>query len=153
MYKTEEERRVARRKSWTKYNRSLKKRIVNKRYRENNKDKCSAWSIAWQQRNREHVRELERKRNATFKGKAIRRAIQSRYNTKNRIKRLAKDIVNNAIKAEKLKKRSCKICGIKKVEGHHKNYNKPLKVIWLCKKHHKEIHKSFNTPTPTERPK
>ena len=27
-----------------------------------------------------------------------------------------------------------------KTEGHHKNYHKPLEVIWFCRKHHKIEH-------------
>jgi hypothetical protein len=138
---TKEERIASRKKTIEKYNRSEKKKAVNKRYRESHKAQCSSWSIAWQKRNREHVSELERKRNATPEGKEIRKAIQSRYNAKNRIKRLAKDAIHNAIKAGKMIKQPCKICGKKIVEGHHQNYSYPLKVVWLCKKHHLEEHR------------
>lgn len=131
----------ARKKAWTKYNRSKKKSLCNKRYRETHREQCSKWSLEWQRKNREHVRKIERIRNSTLKGKIIRKEIAKRYAEKNRIKRLAKDAVHNAIRAGKLNKMPCVKCGIKKAEGHHPNYTKPLEVIWLCKKHHKEIHK------------
>lgn len=35
----------------------------------------------------------------------------------------------------------CLICGDEKSQAHHEDYNKPLEVIWLCDKHHKELHK------------
>ena len=52
---------------------------------------------------------------------------------------------NNAIRSGKLIKQPCEVCGCLKVEAHHCDYNKPLDVMWLCKKHHVEWHKS-NTP-------
>lgn len=44
-----------------------------------------------------------------------------------------------ALKIGRLKKESC-YCG-SKAEAHHNNYSKPLEVVWLCRKHHKEHHK------------
>ena len=37
-------------------------------------------------------------------------------------------------------KKPCEICGDINSMGHHADYNKPLEVMWLCSKHHKEIH-------------
>lgn len=39
-----------------------------------------------------------------------------------------------------IKKKPCNVCGDKETEAHHEDYNYPLDVIWLCDKHHKEIH-------------
>ena len=39
------------------------------------------------------------------------------------------------------KKKPCEICGDLKVHAHHEDYNKPFNVIWLCKKHHAELHR------------
>jgi len=44
-------------------------------------------------------------------------------------KRSGKILINN-----------CVICG-KKAEKHHEDYDKPLKVVWLCRKHHLKKHK------------
>lgn len=37
-------------------------------------------------------------------------------------------------------KEPCIICGNVNVHGHHKNYDKPLELTWLCPRHHKEVH-------------
>ncbi|MFA5652251.1 MAG: hypothetical protein WC933_02710 [Candidatus Paceibacterota bacterium] len=50
----------------------------------------------------------------------------------------AHHIVFCALRANKIKKQNCFICGNKKTEAHHENYDKPLDVVWLCKKHHTE---------------
>ncbi len=51
----------------------------------------------------------------------------------------AYNIVNNAIRDGKLIRKPCKVCGTAKVQAHHRDYNKPLEVEWLCFKHHREI--------------
>lgn len=52
----------------------------------------------------------------------------------------ARHAVSNAIRDGKLKKQPCAICGELKVQAHHEDYSKPLEVVWLCNKHHKEKH-------------
>lgn len=64
-------------------------------------------------------------------------------NPENREKIRARDTLNNAIKAGRLSKKPCIICGDEKVHGHHYDYSKPLDVKWLCRKHHIEEHKSM----------
>jgi hypothetical protein len=43
------------------------------------------------------------------------------------------------VKRGKLKKLPCRVCG-KPSEAHHADYSKPLKVDWLCRKHHLTFH-------------
>lgn len=133
------ENRESRKRSWTKYNRSNKRRKTQKKYYESHKEFCHQKAIEWQRRNRKRVNELARIRNNTPEGKLRRRLYEKRYYKKCRIKRLAKDAVHNAIRAGKLVRKPCTICG-KKSEGHHPDYNKPLEVVWLCRKHHASIH-------------
>jgi hypothetical protein len=42
-----------------------------------------------------------------------------------------------------LKKKPCAECGDPNSEKHHPDYSKPLLVIWLCRKCHLHLHKSF----------
>ncbi len=54
-------------------------------------------------------------------------------------------IVAAALGDGRLQRQSCEACGSKKSEAHHDDYNRPLDVRWLCRKHHFEWHKS-NSP-------
>lgn len=51
--------------------------------------------------------------------------------------------LREAVKAGKVKKLPCRVCGDVKSEGHHEDYSKPFDVIWLCKVHHAEVHPKF----------
>jgi hypothetical protein len=57
---------------------------------------------------------------------------------KKRIK--ARSIFNHYLRDNHLNRQPCEICG-GKAEAHHDNYDEPLKVRWLCFKHHREWHK------------
>ncbi len=66
---------------------------------------------------------------------------QVKYRTNNPEKYKAANVVNNAVRDNRLHKQPCFICGKIKVHGHHYDYNKPLSVIWLCPEHHNWMHK------------
>ena len=50
-----------------------------------------------------------------------------------------------AVASGKLKRKSCEECG-EKGEAHHIDYSKPLEVMWLCRKHHRQWH--IKNPSP-----
>ena len=54
----------------------------------------------------------------------------------------ARDILQSAIRSGKLTRpQICQKCLLSvKVQGHHKDYSKPLEVEWLCKKCHMQLH-------------
>ena len=75
----------------------------------------------------------------------VKRAAQMRaYRKTERYKKMqaAHGSVKRAIKSGALYRMSCEVCGITETEAHHMDYDKPLEVNWLCKKHHVERHKS-----------
>lgn len=39
-----------------------------------------------------------------------------------------------------LKPGPCTVCGAARAEAHHPDYRSPLKVVWLCRRHHRLIH-------------
>lgn len=59
---------------------------------------------------------------------------------RNRERLLVKEKVRYAVRSGKLQRLPCGVCGEVEVEAHHPDYDKPLDVIWLCRKHHMEIH-------------
>lgn len=55
--------------------------------------------------------------------------------------RKARYTTRNAVARGKMKKLPCEVCGAEKVEAHHLDYSKPLDVMWLCRKHHANLHR------------
>ena len=53
---------------------------------------------------------------------------------------IAKCMVASALRRGELIRQPCSICGDPRSQAHHPNYAEPLNVIWLCKRHHTEIH-------------
>ena len=66
-----------------------------------------------------------------------------KYRETNKIKYAAHCLVNNAIRDNRLEKRSsCEKCGkSKNIHAHHDDYTKPLDVRWLCPPCHFKWHK------------
>lgn len=92
-------------------------------------------------KNLEHYKKYEVIRNKRPERKKQRLLSQQKQRKNNPIKYLARGKVLRALKSGLLFKKPCKICGIKTVEAHHPDYNKPLEVEWYCKKHHFEVDK------------
>ena len=55
----------------------------------------------------------------------------------------AQTAVSNAVRDGRLTKMPCEICGEAKVHAHHKDYSKPLVVVWLCARCHHRLHALF----------
>lgn len=55
----------------------------------------------------------------------------------------ARIIFANAVKnGEVVKPKSCETCKqVKRIDGHHEDYSKPLQVMWLCRQCHADRHK------------
>lgn len=66
---------------------------------------------------------------------------QKRWSEVNEYKKKAHMVVNNLVKAGKLKKEPCFFCGKEgNIQGHHLLYEYPDKVVWVCPLHHQTIH-------------
>lgn len=56
------------------------------------------------------------------------------------IKYKARQKVRMAISRGKIKRLPCLVCGKAPAQAHHPDYEKPLDVIFLCSRHHREEH-------------
>jgi len=108
-----------------------KEKIIkqNKQYRKKNKRKISGYYKKWYKKN-------GRNRAIDYTD-AINEWIK---NNPEKVK--AKSILNSALISGTIikPKRCCKCNNITRLSAHHKNYNKPLDVLWLCSSCHKTLH-------------
>lgn len=111
-----------------------------------NKDKMAMYSLNWyHKQNKEYKNKCKNSKNEWRKSNRELYNKQSReWQQKHPLQCKAKGKVRDAIKYGKLIKKGCEVCGNKKTEAHHQDYNKPLEVVWLCKKCHCELHKFLN---------
>jgi hypothetical protein len=107
------------------YNKEYSKEYYNK-----NREKIQKW-----------IKKYAKKNEKTLKRIQSRRATSLRMLKKYPKKWKARRVVFLALHSGKIKRLPCKICGEKKSQGHHDDYDKPLKLTWLCKKHHCELHR------------
>jgi hypothetical protein len=63
--------------------------------------------------------------------------------TKDPVKVAAHNLLNYALRTGRIEKESCLFCGAERVEAHHHDYMKPLEVTWLCRRHHRLVHRPF----------
>lgn len=75
-----------------------------------------------------------------YKNPEDKKAHRRRWYYKNREKILIKAKVYRITKRRYPRPQACSICGDLNGQPHHPDYSKPLDVIWLCKKHHDQVH-------------
>ena len=91
-----------------------------------------------------HVQENDRQRSKTPKRRAHLRANAERWDQHNPAAYRAHNIANAAVRDRKLSRQPCQICGaIEHVHKHHRNYSRPLDIVWLCAKCHARVHALF----------
>jgi hypothetical protein len=64
-----------------------------------------------------------------------------KLNAEQRFKELARLKARHAVERGALTRQSCEECG-RRAEMHHDDYNKPLDVRWLCRRHHLAHHRA-----------
>jgi hypothetical protein len=89
------------------------------------------------EKRRDYYMEYDRERSKTPERLAGILASQERHPVRLKARRL----VHSAIAGGRLVRLPCEVCGNPKSEGHHPDYDKPLEVMWLCRRHHSLQHR------------
>jgi hypothetical protein len=116
-----------------------------------NKEKRHQWYLKYRDRilanYREYLRNYYQKNKEKIlnqqrseKAKELRRLRELKYREKRPERLRVRHLVYDAIKAGQLLKQPCSICNDINSHAHHEDYNKPFKIIWLCRRHHADLH-------------
>lgn len=118
----------------------------NKKDVHENREKKSPYYKAYDRNrpNKEERNKANLARQKTSEGKQAHDKNNKEWADRNPKRRSAQYAVSNAVRDGKLDKLPCFVCGELEVEGHHPNYDAPLDVVWLCVKHHKEVHRRYD---------
>jgi len=91
---------------------------------------------------RQAMHKILKRRGVEFRGQLKFGAENHFYNGGYQYDIRVRSMVQSAIKSGKLKKDCCEVCGNKKVDAHHDDYNFPFEVRWLCRTHHALWHET-----------
>jgi len=80
----------------------------------------------------------EQRREYTYRG--LKKHLE---NPENVAKKDCRRRANYALVNGKIERRPCEVCGSVKSEMHHDDYDQPLKVRWMCHKHHGLYHRAL----------
>lgn len=69
-----------------------------------------------------------------------------KYKYQKKLRKRAHLKLFKAVRSKKIIPGPCEICGTKKVDGHHEDYNRPYDVKWLCRSCHLALHRYKNDP-------
>ena len=115
-------------------------------------------SIERRKSNPEHVRAVERewaRGNEEYRARRKEKTdkVKNEKWYKDRVKRYkasdikrhperhaCRDETNMLIRTGVILESPCEVCGNIKSEAHHKDYTDPYGILWLCRKHHMELH-------------
>jgi hypothetical protein len=91
------------------------------------------------QENLEKIRAYDKKRASMPHRVALSKRAHQEWKSNYPNRRAAQIKLGNAVRAGKVKKQPCWICGANAV-AHHPDYDRPLDVVWLCHPHHGQAH-------------
>lgn len=126
---------------WTRKTEDLKEYL--REWRKANPDKCRAYEKSKpkstpEQNRRKYVNKMKRIHGEDWQP-AQPRTITKEERT---IRQKARELFKTAVRYGRITRQPCEVCGEPKTDGHHTDYDKPLEVVWLCRKHHAEVHHS-----------
>lgn len=105
---------------------------------------CTRARVRQHRRQNDSVREYDRKRAKEPRRRAKSVQTAREWRETNPAAYKAQNAVNNAIRDGKLKREPCAFCASTTfVHAHHRDYSKPLAVVWVCAKCHHRLHALF----------
>jgi rubredoxin len=104
---------------------------------------CTKTRVRRRSRTNPAVQAYERERAKTPHRREHLANVARRWNAANPVAYKAHYLVGNAVRDGRISREPCLFCGVEKVHAHHRDYSKPLDVIWLCPKCHHRLHKYF----------
>ena len=90
--------------------------------------------------------EKMRQYRSTNSGRLITNKTNKTSSSRNKSKVRARALLNRAVSSKRVvKPATCSYpsCPETKIDAHHPDYTKPLNVIWLCRSHHSQIHRTL----------
>jgi len=108
-------------------------------WRKDNSGYIKEYKKQWHINNKEKILEKVKQwcEDNPEKIKANSKKSSKKYKNNNLEKIKAQSIANRAYPISQI----CSVAGCNEIgERHHPDYDKPLEIIWLCRKHHKELH-------------
>lgn len=122
--------------TWAKYYAENRETLLAKqkvtRSTEEYRSKTRVQRAIYRQKNREVIRAKRRE---------YMRQVGGKYRYRYPEKVLVRHIVKNAIRRGELTRQNC-WCG-EEGQAHHTDYSKPYRIMWLCRKHHAEVHRKY----------
>lgn len=73
------------------------------------------------------------------RGEHVRERMRGYY-AQNPEKVWAHNTLFTEIRAGRMERQPCEVCGDPRADAHHSDYSKPYDVRWLCRRHHVEVH-------------
>lgn len=97
-------------------------------------------STQYRDRNIDHVRVNDCRRNKLPHRRALIKTAVANWSATHPERLRAKNILQGAVASGRINRQPCFVCGELITEAHHPDYSMPLDVVWLCKRHHEQVH-------------
>jgi hypothetical protein len=65
---------------------------------------------------------------------------QAAWKARNPLATWSQSALRSALRKGLLKREPCRVCGAEPADAHHADYERPLSVEFLCRKHHRRHH-------------
>lgn len=109
------------------YDRHKERLLVESRqWRLDNHDKFSSYLKKWRLSNPEYFKEYQK-------------SYREKDGVKQKIK--ARSVVNSHLRNGRIVREICSFTECEEIgHAHHDNYSRPLDIVWVCRKHHENLH-------------